>query len=175
MRGGRANDQRLAAAATVWRRAAVPVLRRCFISAGLAGRFSCAAERGDGCDALGAERSHAEPGTPRRCQRGLRQKLTDGRRNRSRPDAFVKSALKDNPSLLANWKVVKPRAEDDRPSTDHGCPTDHAADAPTPRLRPPDIGHLDAGGSATRHIRKSGAREADCQSPVGQTINLRSQ
>jgi type VI protein secretion system component VasF len=38
---------------------------------------------------------------------GLRQRLSAGRRIVHVLDAFVKSALKDNGPLLANWNVVK--------------------------------------------------------------------
>jgi hypothetical protein len=80
---------------------------RVFITAGMPADF--VAQLTAAADALVtamSDRTHTL-GMRRGATRGLEVTLSSGRKVVHMLDAFVRSALKDNPSLLANWNLVK--------------------------------------------------------------------
>jgi hypothetical protein len=103
---GRPTTERLAAAANGMAKAAVP-FSPVFVSAGLPQDF--VAQLNTATDAMLVALNDRTQNRGRRggATQGLSEKLSAGRRIVHVLDAFVKSALKDNPSLLANWNMVK--------------------------------------------------------------------
>jgi hypothetical protein len=84
----------------------------------------------------GAERQ-ANRGNRRGATQGLKTSLSAGRRVVHVLDAFVKSALKDDPVLLANWNLVKrvrviPRTPTNTNASASTGPTAMPTPAPTP-------------------------------------------
>ena len=103
---GKPSGERLAVLAQGMAKAAVPYAPT-FVSAGLPPTFIA-----DLTAAAGALLSSLDDRTQSRGRRsgatkGLRQRLSAGRKIVRVLDTFVKSALKDDPSLLANWRAVK--------------------------------------------------------------------
>jgi hypothetical protein len=62
---------------------------------------------------------------------GLEQHLTAGRKIVHILDAFVKSALKDDPALLANWNIIK-RVQRTGTSSQASTPTPTSSPSPLP-------------------------------------------
>jgi hypothetical protein len=103
---GKPTVERLAAAAHGMAKAATR-FTEVFVAAGLPLDFVAQLNAAtDAMLATGTERMQRR-GLRSGATQGLRQKLSAGRRIVHVLDAFVKSALKDDPSLLANWNVVK--------------------------------------------------------------------
>lgn len=103
---GRPSIEKLAAAAYGMANAAAPFIG-VFTTAGLPADFI--AQLGNAADALVlslSERSQSR-GRQSGATKGLKSMLSAGRRIVHVLDAFVKSALKDDPALLANWNSVK--------------------------------------------------------------------
>jgi hypothetical protein len=102
----RMSPQKLRAAASGMAQTAAPQAA-VFVAAGLPADFidqlNAAA---DAMIASLGERSQSR-GKRTGATSGLKEKLSAGRKIVRVLDTFVKSALKDDPSLLANWKVVK--------------------------------------------------------------------
>jgi hypothetical protein len=103
---GKPTAERLAAAAYGMAKTATdhaPV----FVAAGLPADF--AAQLTGAADALVSSLSERSQSRGRRsgATKGLAKRLTDGRRIVHVLDAFVKSALKNDAPLLANWNKVK--------------------------------------------------------------------
>lgn len=103
---GRPTAPRLAAAANGMAQAAAPYAN-VFISAGLPTDF-IAQLTGAADDLVTAldERTQIR-GKRKGATKGLKDSLSAGRKIVHILDAFVKSALKDNPALLASWNTVK--------------------------------------------------------------------
>jgi len=103
---GKPTAERLAAAAYGMAKAAEPYAS-VFVAAGMSDDFI--KQLTDAADALlsslgdRTENRGARAGATA----GLKARLTEGRRIVGVLDAFVKTALRDNPALLANWKIVK--------------------------------------------------------------------
>jgi hypothetical protein len=103
---GKPTPERLAAAATGMAQVAAP-FADVFIKAGMPQDFiaelSAAAD-----DMVGSVSARTQTrGKGRGATTGLKAKLSEGRKIVHILDAFVKSALKDDPTLLSNWNVVK--------------------------------------------------------------------
>jgi hypothetical protein len=118
---GKPTVEKLAAAASGMAKTAAPYAE-VFISAGLPQDFI--AQLTAATDAMTGAISERTSSRGRRSGAtvGLKERLSAGRKIVHVLDAFVKSALKDDPSLLRNWNLVKrvPR------------PTGRAAGAATP-------------------------------------------
>jgi len=103
---GRPTIEKLAASAFGMAKAAAP-FSGVFITAGLPQDFITRLE--SAADALVISLSDRAQSRGKRsgATKGLRSKLAGGRKIVHILDAFVKSALKDDPALLANWNAVK--------------------------------------------------------------------
>jgi len=103
---GRPTIERLAAAAYGMAKAAAPFTDT-FVAAGLSEDF--VKQLTDATDAMLATLGSRTQSRGLRggATEGLKTRLTDGRRVVGVLDAFVKTALKDDPALLANWNIVK--------------------------------------------------------------------
>jgi hypothetical protein len=103
---GRPSTEKLAAAAYGMAKAATP-FSEVFVAAGLHTDFIAQLEgAADAMIVSLSERSQSR-GKRSGATTGLKAKLRAGRNIVQVLDAFVKSALKDDPALLANWKTVK--------------------------------------------------------------------
>jgi hypothetical protein len=103
---GRPTIERLSAAAFGMAKAATP-FAGVFIAAGLPADF--VARLDAAADALVVFLSDRAQSRGKRsgATKGLKSQLASGRKIVRILDAFVKSALKDDPALLANWNAVK--------------------------------------------------------------------
>ena len=122
---GRPTPERLAAAASGMAKA-VGDHADVFVNAGLPQDFvaQLTAAKDDLLSA-GVARQQSR-GRGRAATTGLKQKLSEGRKVVAILDAFVRSALKDDPALLANWNLIKRVMR----------PTGRAATASTPASPP---------------------------------------
>ena len=103
---GRPTAEKLSAAAYGMAKAASP-FAGVFIAAGLPADFVARLEAAAGAlvDSL-SDRAQSR-GKRSGATKGLKSQLAGGRKIVHILDAFVKSALKDDPALLANWNTVK--------------------------------------------------------------------
>jgi hypothetical protein len=103
---GRSTTEKLAAAAFGMAKAATP-FAGVFIAAGLPADF--VARLDAAADALVVSLSDRAQSRGKRsgATKGLKSQLASGRKIVHILDAFVKSALKDDPALLTNWNAVK--------------------------------------------------------------------
>jgi hypothetical protein len=103
---GRPTIEKLSAAAFGMAKAATP-FASVFIAAGLPADF--VARLDAAADALVVSLSDRAQSQGKRsgATKGLKSQLVSGRKIVHILDAFVKSALKDDPALLANWNAVK--------------------------------------------------------------------
>jgi hypothetical protein len=133
---GRPTTERLAAGAYGMAKAAAP-FSPVFVAAGLPADF--VAQLNSATDAMIiaiSDRSQSR-GKRRGATKGLKEKLSDGRKIVHILDAFVKSALKDDPALLANWNLVKRvQKSPGRPAGSTSTSTPTPTPAPTPAPAP---------------------------------------
>lgn len=103
---GKPTTERLAAAAYGMAKAAAP-FTDIFVGAGLPEDFI--KQLTDATDAMLATLGYRVQSRGARggATEGLKARLTEGRKVVGVLDAFVKTALKDDPALLANWNIVK--------------------------------------------------------------------
>lgn len=129
---GKPTIERLAALAQGMAKAAEPYAA-VFIAAGMPADFIAQLTAAvDPMVAAMSDRTQTR-GSRRGATSGLQDTLSSGRKIVHVLDAFMKSALKDNPSLLANWDVVK------RVRVIPSRPTPAAAPAPTPTPTPAPV------------------------------------
>lgn len=103
---GRPTTEKLAAAAYGMSKAAAP-FSQVFVAAGLPVDFIARLEGAADAMLLSISERSQSRGKRRGATTGLKAKLTAGRNIVHILDAFVKSALKDDPALLSNWNLVK--------------------------------------------------------------------
>jgi nucleotide-binding universal stress UspA family protein len=103
---GRPTAERLAAAAYGMAKAAVP-FSEVFTFAGLPSDFVDELNAATDAMLIAVNDRTKSRGLRGGATKGLSQKLAAGRRIVHVLDAFVKSALNDDPALLANWNVIK--------------------------------------------------------------------
>ena len=130
---GRPNAPKLVAAATGMAQAAVPYAST-FVAAGLPADF--VAQLNTASDALVAAVGDGSLSRGKRNEAtaGLKRKLSDGRKVVNILDAFVTTALKDNPELLRNWNTTKRVRYTNRSA---GSTTSTPVPVPTPKLVTP--------------------------------------
>jgi hypothetical protein len=103
---GRPTAERLAALAYGMAKAATP-FTAVFTSAGLPADFAAKLNAATDAMLLAVSERAQSRGKRGGATKGLKTKLARGRRIVHVLDAFVRSALKDDPALLANWYIVK--------------------------------------------------------------------
>jgi hypothetical protein len=134
---GKPTAQRLAAAAYGMAKAAEPFAAQ-FVAAGLPADFIAQLTAAtDAMIASGEERLQSR-GRRSGATVDLSAKLTAGRKIVHVLDAFVKSALRDEPGLLANWNVVRRVRRVSTRAAD-GTPTPAPAPLPTPAPTPASV------------------------------------
>jgi hypothetical protein len=133
---GHPTIERLASLATGMAKAAEPYTT-VFVAAGMPADF-IAQLNAAAAAMVGAMSDRTQSrGSRRGATSGLKTTLASGRKIVHVLDAFVKSALKDNPNLLANWNLVKRvRIIPTRPAPGTTPPTTTPATPPAPTTPP---------------------------------------